>query len=447
MLTACATGPELPEIPERTELTFDISVEPVYGALLDEPLNAEANGNLAGVLHRLGQHREAALFYERAHLLEPGSFRWPYYLAHAQALDGRYGAATASLRQALQINPGYRPAWLALGRSTLESGDLIQSVEAFRRLDGEGPAAALAAYWLGRIAASRREYDEVIDLFGRAVELAPEFGAGHYALALQLERVRREQEARQHFLLADRHRFIEPKPDDPLLREVYGEHYRAVDFLVDGAEMIAEGKIPEAAATFRTALLLDAGRVEAHAGLVRCYGNMRRYDESEKHYAQALEIDDRYDQAYIERGAVLLDQNRFQEAGEMFTRSIEINPSSSRALAYLGFLDEQNGDLESARRRYEQALANGEGYPEAHVRLGAVLLRLRRPGEAEREFVAALGAGGSTSQRVLYQISQVYERSGDRVAAANYLSRAREATAGYDGSATWQIEAERWPLD
>ena len=107
LFAACASGPELPEIPERTELALDISVEPAYGAVLSDPLDPEVNGRLARVLHKLGQHREAALFYERAHLLEPGAFRWAYYLADTQALDGNHPAATAGLRQALEIDPDY----------------------------------------------------------------------------------------------------------------------------------------------------------------------------------------------------------------------------------------------------------------------------------------------------------------------------------------------------
>ena len=74
MLCGCASGPELPEIPERETLKLDVAVDRVYGQLVDNPMDPEANGEVAQVLHRLGQYPAAELLRS---LCSPKSSRCP----------------------------------------------------------------------------------------------------------------------------------------------------------------------------------------------------------------------------------------------------------------------------------------------------------------------------------------------------------------------------------
>jgi tetratricopeptide (TPR) repeat protein len=174
---------------------------------------------------------------------------------------------------------------------------------------------------------------------------------------------------------------------------------------------------------------------------------MRLHDEALRHFQLATEIDTQLDAAYIEYGALLLDQGRFQEAANQFSRAIEINPYNARAHAYTGYLRETALDAAEAVRYYRSALENWPDYPQARVRVGAVFLQRRQPGEAERYFSSAIEVAGVQSARLLYQIAFLYERSGDKAGAEAYRQRAREAAARNGQSAiAWDTEAERWPL-
>jgi tetratricopeptide (TPR) repeat protein len=59
---------------------------------------------------------------------------------------------------------------------------------------------------------------------------------------------------------------------------------------------------------------------------------------------------------YFALGKLFMDQNKFEQAIESFTKGIERIPSSAEALAYRGRAHEQLGDLEKALADYQAAL-------------------------------------------------------------------------------------------
>ncbi len=85
---------------------------------------------------------------------------------------------------ALELNPGYSTAHHWYGLYLAARGDLdaaLSEIGVARRLDPLSPAANAA---LARCLYYRREYDEAIPLYKRALELDPDFGPAHLGLAL-----------------------------------------------------------------------------------------------------------------------------------------------------------------------------------------------------------------------------------------------------------------------
>src|SRR2546422_4146400 len=69
--------PELPRLSVDTyPLTLRSELQTAYTAAISNPGNASANGKLGMVLHAYGRAGEAEVCYQRAHLLDPESFRW-----------------------------------------------------------------------------------------------------------------------------------------------------------------------------------------------------------------------------------------------------------------------------------------------------------------------------------------------------------------------------------
>ena len=78
-------------------------VEKVYAAAKASPNDAEANGQLGMILDAYEQYDAAETAYQRAHRLDPGSFRWLYLLGWVQEAQGRHEKAAASLGNAVWL--------------------------------------------------------------------------------------------------------------------------------------------------------------------------------------------------------------------------------------------------------------------------------------------------------------------------------------------------------
>ena len=87
-------------------------------------------------------------------------------------------------KTALRLNPGYSTAHHWYGLYLAATNDLegaLREIGVARRLDPLSPAANAA---LARCLYYRREYNEAVPLFERALELDPDFGPAHLGLAL-----------------------------------------------------------------------------------------------------------------------------------------------------------------------------------------------------------------------------------------------------------------------
>src|SRR5260370_35261405 len=88
-------------------------------------------------------------------------------LAQIEAQQGNGGRATAALTKALQLDPGYAPAHLALGRLRAAEGNMDAALEAFDAAVRADPAAetTIRAKTAGLIAQKRVKdalrFDEV----------------------------------------------------------------------------------------------------------------------------------------------------------------------------------------------------------------------------------------------------------------------------------------------
>ena len=158
-ISAAETLPPLPKIDFENFLpAVREQVQQAYEDSTVGPESASTNGKLGMILHAYGVLESAAVCYRRAHLLDPKSFRWLYYLGTVLAAQGNYDQAAATLRRALLLDPENVPAQLALAESLLAyagGGEARRIFEAVLRSSPENPAAH---YGLGRVRAAGRDW-------------------------------------------------------------------------------------------------------------------------------------------------------------------------------------------------------------------------------------------------------------------------------------------------
>ena len=79
-------------------------------------------------------------------------------------------------------------------------------------------------------------------------------------------------------------------------------------------------------------------------------------------------------QVHFEQGRALFEEHddsgeSLQQAEEEFKRSLQLNPKHAAAMAYLGFIAAERGQLETAEAAYRKALEMSSRSPEANVGL------------------------------------------------------------------------------
>src|SRR5437773_2762612 len=166
-----------------------------------------AVGALARVLHAWEQWDAAHETYSRAQALAPRAFDWRYLDAIVLQRLARPTDAAAQLKQALSVEmadatvrtttAGYLPARVKLAEALLDAGDLDESQRLFDALAREPAAEPAAQLGLGRIAAANGHHEIAVAHLLRAIELFPEFGVAHYALALSYRALGKRDEAQR----------------------------------------------------------------------------------------------------------------------------------------------------------------------------------------------------------------------------------------------------------
>jgi predicted Zn-dependent protease len=100
------------------------------------------------------------------------------------------------------------------------------------------------------------------------------------------------------------------------------------------------------------------------------------------------------------------------EARKAFEEELAVDPTNANAAYELAEMDRKAGEFESARKRFEEAVANYPAFEQALVGLGRTLVALGRPAEALPHLKAALKSNPE-DHIAYYQIAQAYRALGN----------------------------------
>jgi tetratricopeptide (TPR) repeat protein len=115
---------------------------------------------------------------------------------------------------------------------------------------------------------------------------------------------------------------------------------------------------------------------------------------------------------------------RSQRARESFKQNLEsatLNPADSSAHYNLGLIQQQRGEFEAARERFEKAVEIDPEEIDAHFQLGRIALQQKRFGDAVRHFEQVVSRDPSHSQH------EIWREVGATYIAAEQFDDARDA--------------------
>ncbi len=319
-------------------------------------------------------------------------------------------------KEALRLDPGYRPAMLQLGKTYYAAHDYASAIEWLTKVPAGDAGGNEAQFHLGLAAFYAGQMDRAAAAFrslASRLPLTEVYNNLGVALARQGDR-------RALSYLAKSSQTDANDPD---------YHFNLA------VELYRQGQAQEAASELRTLLALKPD-LEARAFLeaINSGGTppaklplqriKRNYDES--WYRQlALEIENRNEERlrkadaagrvafYVQRGRELLDQGLAGEAGKQFQKAVAIDPMQAGAHAGLARVLELNQNKSGARREAQAALRLAPS-AEAYLVLARLDLADNNPGAAQQnvERALALDPANAAAVALKHDIAAGMGRSG-----------------------------------
>ena len=421
-------------LPELPQLVFDkmlstvrAEVQKAYDDVLAHPRDATANGNLGMVLHAHDLLSEAEICYRRAHVLEPTSFRWTYYLGMVQVDQRNCSGAIRTFGEALRLDPNHLATQLRMGECLLVSSQWDDAGKLYEGIVQAHPGNAEAYYGLGRVRAAKDDFAGATESLRKACELFPKFGAAHFALARAYRRLGKPQEAQQEIKLSNESEGGIPDIDDPLLAEVAALSRDFKAYLKVGAQSLAAGKLRDAADAFEVALEINPRLPEAHTHLVYVYGQLGEAPKAEEHYRAAIELDPKATEAYFNYGVFLMRQGKLAEAEQAFRKAVATDSHYAEGHSNLGYLLESEGKPAEAVVEYRKALENKPDFTQANFSLGRLLVKEGKFEDGISHLLKAVKTEDEDARAsYLYAVGIAFAGAGDLENGLRYLRLARD---------------------
>ena len=429
LLVSCA-GP-VPPVPTVSVEGFDPEVHDAIVAARQaaaaQPESGQASGRLGMALHAHALYPPAALAYERAIRLEPREFSWKYYLALVQQQLSQPEKALDSFTAALRIRTGYVPAMLKRGDLLYQLARFKESGEEYESVLAQDSSSAEALYGLARVKYAAKDLSAAEELYRRACQSYPSFGAAYYGLGLVSKSKGNEAESIKYFEQAQRFTTDRPPVADPVFNQMAELATGVYYHLAQGDQLAHKGQMEQAARLNEEMLKRDPENFTFVLNLLYLARFLDRFDDGELEnlYATAKRLDPQVPLIYDYYGAALARQGKNDAAAAAFRKAIELNPDYGEAHAWLAEILENQNRPADAIDHYQRALATQSSDRETQMKLWRVLIIQGRSREAIPQLLPALKLDDSYSSLRLVLLGEAYRTTGEPGKARDYLEQAR----------------------
>jgi tetratricopeptide (TPR) repeat protein len=402
---------------------------------LDAALGASsADGSELGALFgRMGQlyylyelFVPAGACFENARRLQPGDYRWPYFLGAIATARGEVDRAVELLSEAEALAPEDTATHLRLGRLYLDRDELPAAEGHLARaleLDSESAAAHEG---LGRIAGARGDHATALAHFSEALRLQPTATSLHHSLGMIYRELGDLDLARSH-LQQNRHHPVVMR--DPLVNQLALEGRGPRRYLEVGQEALERGNYETAATAFRQVVARSPEDPRGRYNLALALAGQGKVAEGIEQLRVALDLDPDYGDALFNLGALLALGGRFGEAAAAYERLSRLEPEDGSVSVQWAAALRDAGRLEDAAAVVGDLLQRQPDHPRGLL-LSAALLQARdETAEAARRLEQALRVATAEEDRVEAEMAlgDIARAEGRMAEALERFSRARAA--------------------
>src|SRR3984957_4263417 len=431
MVFCVSSARPIPPVPSVSLDGLDADVRAVIEKARDEaaaePGSAQASGRFGMVLEAHTLYLPAALAYERAIRLDPKQFAWRYYLALSEENAARPEQALAAVSDALRIRPDYTPAVLKRGALLLKLGPLKKSDPRPEPLLAQNPGPAETLYTLGRLKFAQGDFTAAEDLYRRACQAYPTYGAAWFGLAEAGSRLGHNQESEKNFRLAESYKDRNPPSEDVLQRDVQKLAIGIENRLAEAKRLMDRRQFDEATRIYKQVLIGHPENPDCLVNLLYMaqFPNQSSPEEVEALYATASRVSPDVPQVYLYYGTALASQGKYEAAVAAIQKGIALKPDDGEAQAWLADVFMRQHRPAQAIEHYRQALAVDPSFRPARLMLAQLLITTGRSREAIPVLLPALRRNDKVTPVFLMTLAQAYANTGDPVKAVECLKQAR----------------------
>ncbi|HMF28318.1 MAG TPA: tetratricopeptide repeat protein, partial [Candidatus Cybelea sp.] len=343
----------------RTLPTTSASALQAYSearALLDR---ADVAGNITRAIELLKQAtKDDARFADAYAAL--GDAQWALYSTGIDRRPEVAASATASVMEALKLDPDLAPVHYALANMQYQTGRYQEAMASLRRALAIRPDNDDAHRLLGRVMVATGDVDGGLAEVRRAIELRP-YWNNYYILGYVLYTTGRYREA-----IAALTKTTELQPTFSNAFQMLGTTYHML------------GDLPQAIGNYEHAARLgpNAG---AYANLAMAYYSAGHYDQARDSYLDAIKKDERKASLRRDLGDVYTRLGRDAEARAMYEKAIQlaqddlkVNPRNANAVALIALCEAKIGRREAAARHAAEAAVLAPGDRDVRIFLAKV---------------------------------------------------------------------------
>ncbi|BAY31861.1 TPR repeat-containing protein [Nostoc carneum NIES-2107] len=204
----------------------------------------------------------------------------------------------------------------------------------------------------------------------------------------------------------------------------------AVDLLNQGLQAIQAGRVQDAIASFKKAVLLDPKLAPAHYNLGLALRQTGQLQPAADAFYQATQADPKFAPAFANLGGALLEGNNLQLANDYLQRAVELDSKLGFAHYNLGLLREQQRDWERAIAAFRKAMQYSQNAPEPAYHLGLVYLQQGKVDQAREAFRQALRVNPQYAE-AHYNLGSIWFQQSKWQEALEAFRKAATANSNY----------------
>jgi Flp pilus assembly protein TadD len=296
--------------------------------------------NLLGVCYdQLGNHEKANEAFIKAVQINPRFDQAYVNLGVNYAAKGRLDEGIAQFRKAIQVNPRSTSAYYNFGRVELQRGRSAEAVEPLKRAHELTPHDSPILFALIRALAQAGETQEAVRLGEEVSQLRPSDADLEMRVGLIFLHSQQWNAAQSHLKTA--------ATSDPTLRG------QIIDL---GEKAFGRAQYQEALCLINSAVEFAPEPAPIHSMAGACYYQLRNPALAAKEVQEAIHLDPRNEEYYIQLAQIFLDYNTPEPCIMLLEPVLPHFPSSARIRFVLGVAYLKSSKYKEAQQSLKESL-------------------------------------------------------------------------------------------